>query len=54
MVDKHGLGEETAQQLAEQYMNYIDLEDPVVQHSGPNYYAKQILMSEGIIEYKPM
>lgn len=54
MHDNYAINFADAQKLMSSYIGEIDVNDPITQHLGPDYFALQILMEEGIIPYQPM
>jgi outer membrane receptor for ferric coprogen and ferric-rhodotorulic acid len=54
MHKEHGIDRGTGARITFKYIKEIDIEDATAQHLGPDYFALQIMMAEGLIPYKPM
>lgn len=54
MNTHHDIPEAQAQELMDKYIEDIETDKPIVQQLGPDYFAIQILMAEGLIPYRPI
>lgn len=54
MKAHHQIPETQAQELMDKYIEDIETDKPIVQQLGPDYFAIQILMAEGLIPYRPI
>lgn len=54
MHENYAINKVRAQELMSAYIDEINVNDPITQHLGPDYFAIQILMAEEIIPYQPM
>lgn len=54
MHENYAVNKVRAQELMSAYIDKINVNDPITQHLGPDYFAIQILMAEEIIPYQAM
>lgn len=54
MQEHHQIDKIKAQELMDKYIEDIETDRPSVQHLGPDYFAINILMAEGLIPKQPI